>query len=40
MSGSQPDALNFRARPTDAPTTSDGAQPTITELEWNSGMHT
>ena len=40
MSGSQPDAENLRPSPTAHGTTSDGAQPTCTALEWNIGMHT
>ena len=40
MSGSQPDAVKRRANPTDAPTTIEGAHPTITALEWNRGIAT
>ena len=32
--------MNLRASPTEAPTTIEGAQPTMTELEWNSGIDT
>ena len=35
-----PDTLKRRASPTDAPITIDGAQPTIREFEWNSGIAT
>jgi len=30
----------LRASPTDAPYTIDGAHPTMSALEWNSGMQT
>ena len=32
--------MNRRASPTDAPITIDGAQPTISAFEWNSGIAT
>ena len=40
MSASHREALNRRAKPTEAPQTTDGAQPTISAFEWNNGMQT